>query len=199
MKKLLSLLLAMLLCLGVLVACDTPEESSSSSSSKASSSEFSTEMVFPVVPHQVKIEYAHYNVVVNEVLVEASENFQKWIFNDYSAFGKFASTSFGANIPSSLNEEIFEDNFIIAIYRKHDFFRENYCYGDFYFDSNDSKYSITFEYTVYPDKLQDQMIVPDSIDIVVVPKAECDKVVSEENILIKALEHKYTYKSYIVE
>ena len=29
MKKLLALLLAMILCLGVLVACDTPEESSS--------------------------------------------------------------------------------------------------------------------------------------------------------------------------
>ena len=34
MKKLLALLLAMLLCLGVLVACDTPEEPSSSSSSE---------------------------------------------------------------------------------------------------------------------------------------------------------------------
>ena len=38
MKKLLSLLLAMILCLGVLVACDTPEESSSSSLSEESNS-----------------------------------------------------------------------------------------------------------------------------------------------------------------
>ena len=38
MKKLLSLLLAMILCLGVLVACDTSEESSSSSSEESSTS-----------------------------------------------------------------------------------------------------------------------------------------------------------------
>ena len=43
MKKLLSLLLAMLLCLGALVACDTPEESSSSSSSEGLPEESSSE------------------------------------------------------------------------------------------------------------------------------------------------------------
>ena len=39
MKKLLALLLALVLCLGALVACDTPEESSSSSSEESSNQE----------------------------------------------------------------------------------------------------------------------------------------------------------------
>ena len=43
MKKLLSLLLVMVLCLGVLVACNTPEESSSSSSSEELPEESSSE------------------------------------------------------------------------------------------------------------------------------------------------------------
>ncbi len=201
MKRLAVLLLAMLLCF-TLISCDTPEESSSSSSEEASESsvdEIPCDIEYSIIPRQVSSEYVHYNVVASESLKGVAKAFQKWIFDDYVAFNSFVSSNSNVGVPDSINEKLFEENFVLIIYRKHDFFRENYCYGDFSLDSNDSKYTITFEYTVYPDKLQEQMEIPDSLDIVIVPKSACDEAPNAASVYLKALEHKYTYKCYIVE
>ncbi len=200
MKKILSLLLAMLLCLGVLVACDdeTPSDSSSDDASSKLPTENSNDIEFPLISHQVEIEYVHYNLVANNDF----KSFQNWIFNAYKDFNSFISENAVAENFNDINEELFGDNFVVIIYRDDGgSYKENYCYGDFVADSNsnDAKYFLTFEYTVYPNKLREQMEVPDFFDIVIIPRATCAKNPTMIQISIKAIEHKYTYEYYIME
>ena len=91
MKKLLTLLLALVLCLGAFVACDTPEESSASTR--------------PSGDETVNFYYHKYK--------KTTDNFSKntiKIAENYSEYLEFASThSIAAEIP----EDHFEDVYIL--------------------------------------------------------------------------------------
>ncbi len=138
MKKLLSLLLAMLLCLGVLVACDNTDEHSDFSSKVTSNEEQNSsdengndesslieelknntiekipyevdydELDYPVFRSQISKKYEYYNVSMKESLWAYQEKFDRWFFDDFASFKAFMEKY---SYLSQLNENVNGETF----------------------------------------------------------------------------------------
>ncbi len=217
MKKLLTLLLALVLCLGVLVACDTPEESSSSSSEETnSSSKESNEFYvankiskYPIF-ESVEEKYTSYNVMVDKGSTwYLYEDFQKWIFNDYESLRYFVESNANISAKNMLTEDIFANCFVIVIYRFDDLSRtENYGYHSFrwnspndFYQRYDGYYSITLEYTEYSNKEYSDLERLSTFDIIIVPREDSLQNPSSiaEEIYIETLVHEYNVRSSLIK
>ncbi len=198
MKKLLALLLAMILCLGVLVACnDEPSDLELVENDEPNVEKGST----PVFPTIFKNRYTCYNVSEKQSLNGTKEKFQRWIFADRASFIEFLQENTSLTDSDEITEETFEENFVVVIYRLGDYRKtENYGYGDFRWNEpnifvgrDDAYYSITLEYTSYANRAYDERDVPPKFDIVVVPREDGPQNLSEvaENFRIETYVHYY--------
>ena len=99
MKKLLALLLAMILCLGALVACDTPEESSSSSSEETS------KVIRPSGDENIDFYY--------RLSKKTTDNFSKDIVEIADTYSEYASFASKHNLDREIPEEHFDNVYIL--------------------------------------------------------------------------------------
>ena len=220
MKRLLSLILALLLCCGFIVSCDkeeSPLESESSSDTESSSSEPSSSDIasssgkdsssdelsssvdsslssapslsdgkltyddrgLPIFPAPVNA-YTYYNVTRREKSDSAGECYDTWVFDDYEAYCGFISQY--API-GDITEDMLNDYFLVVVYRTENIYAtENYSYSNF--DKINNKYILVLEYTSYEIPYP-EMIVPNSFDVVLIPRSECDAEPSSITVSIK--------------
>ena len=203
MKKLLSLLLALLLCFATLVACN--DEGLTLHEREEPNVER-----YPVFPSRLKNTYTSYTVVEKQSLWGSGTNkqFQRWVFDDYAYFSRFLSENTSSkNSCNEITKETFETNFIVIVYRLDDYRgTENYGYGNFSWNGpkfvygHEGYYSITLEYT-NGYKALDEGFVPPIFDIIVVPREDGPQDLSEvaENIRLVTLVHHYAVISEAIE
>ena len=110
MKKLLALLLVLILSLGVLVACDTPEESSSSSSSEEQSFE---ESASSSIKGSTSFYYREYYAEVVNTAVKESIQFVT-TYDEYLSIRNETALSYKF---SRLSEAAFENSYVFYVVR----------------------------------------------------------------------------------
>lgn len=203
MKKLLALVLAMILCLGIFVACN--DEGLTLHEREEPNVER-----HPVFPSSLKNAYTSYTVVEKQSLWGSGINkqFQRWVFDDYAYFSRFLSENTSSkNSCNEITKETFETNFIVIVYRLDDYRRtENYGYGNFKWNEpkfvygHDGYYSITLEYTETYKSL-DTEEVPPIFDIIVVPREDGPQDLSEVagDFRLVTLVHHYAVISETIE
>ena len=134
MKKLLSLLLAMILCLGVLVACNDEDESLEVDASK-----------------NATVQYYYHETISEEL--DAPFEYGVVFVETYNEFINFAEerTTYSYKIGTSINEQLFDGYYLLRVTR-------GYCEGIGYrsFKSQDDggkSFSIIFDkLSFYDDK-----------------------------------------------
>ena len=137
MKKLLTLLLAMILCLGVLVACDTPEESSSSSSEEQSTS--TEELAFPNLEESLHFYYReHYAKEVNTAVKESIQHVTT--YDEYLSIRNETALSYKF---SRLSEAEFESAYVFYIVRMNHNVEQSTFMGYYGLEQVESGYQIT--------------------------------------------------------
>ena len=135
MKKLLSLLLAMLLCLGVLVACDTPEESSSSSSEEPSSEE----LAFPSLEESLHFYYREfYAKNVNTAVKESIQHVKT--YDEYLSIRTETALSYKF---SRLSEAEFESAYVFYVVRMNHNVEQSTFMGYYGLEQVENGYQIT--------------------------------------------------------
>ncbi len=177
MKKLLVLLLAMLLCLGVLVACNDEKCPSEIDVSK-----------------DAEVQYYYYETVSEEV--EAPFENEVVVVKSYEDFIEFAderrALSLSYRTLTSIKEEYFNDHYLLRVKR-------GYCHEIGYrnLEVNDGKCSIVFDKLSYYDiksyrdgKTVYASAIPRSelentkitacYDFVLIPKAEINVELNED-------------------
>ncbi len=199
MKKLLAILLAMILCLGVLVTCnDEPSDLELVENDEPNVEKGST----PVFPTIFKNRYTCYNVSEKNSLNGTKENFQRWMFADRASFIAFLQENTRLTDSDEITEETFEENFVVVVYRRRDTRdTENYGYGDFKWNEpneligrSEGFYSITLEYTDNKSvTAKDDWEKPPTFDIIIVPREDAPKNLSEiaDRFYLKTYVHEY--------
>ncbi len=145
MKKILALLLAMLLCLGVLVACDTPEEPSSSSSEKPAEESSSLNE-----PRKDTVEYYFHKgfFEIVDAMIETKIEFVHSL-EDYSNFTEGLSLKDEGSY-GSFNEGIFETHYLLKVTMCSATRGEILGYRDFSVSEN-GELSLTLDNILYYD------------------------------------------------
>ncbi len=199
MKKLLSLLLAMILCLGVLVACDdlTLHENEEPNVGEGR---------WPIFQTIFENRYVCYIVgekSKNSGTNEKREDFERWIFDDYTSLISFLKENTTSNGGGEITQETFEENFIVVVYRVGSGSlrtEENYGYGNFKWnkpEQSDGYCSITVEYTKYVNKAWNDADVPSRFDIVVVPKEDGPQDFSGVADNFRIIKHIHRYEEIV--
>ena len=194
MKKILSILLALILCLGMLISCGNEENSSSQGEySSVCSSESSA---WEPKINKIKTEYSFERCYLkedkfNEHLYNA---FDRFVFAEYSDYLNFVNDG---NISDSDNitQELFNENFIIAVYQDGYKSRENERYGDFEKQTDSCRLVLEFtNYTNVPE--EDQEIWP-VFDLIIIPRTLCAEISSNMEISLVIWEHNYEFREHI--
>lgn len=169
MKKILSMLLTLIMCLGMLVSCGNEESSSSQSETKSESSsesivqsEFTGEESKSEIPSETQSETILDDNVLNNITRDTFANaYQSWIGwyyetgivdGEYDGMFVCAKAIFtyeefqkGAidDRPTGITEQTFEDNFVVVIQGKQGHIRrEDTYYTDF--ERRDNYYMLTY-------------------------------------------------------
>ena len=181
MKKLLSLLLALVLCFGVLVACDTPEESSSSSSSEEQSSE---ESASSSIKGSTSFYYREYYAEVVSTAVKESIQFVT-TYDEYLSIRNETALSYKF---SRLSEAAFENSYVFYVVRMNlDVTRTTFMgYSDF--EQIEDGYQITssrlFKYTTETYSAEEGVVHPPEWKVIGAPDS-MKKVVYEMVVIPK--------------
>lgn len=180
MKKLLSLLLAMILCLGVLVACDTPEESSSSSSEKQSSEESASSSIKGSTSFYYR-EY--YSEVVNTAVKESIQFVTT--YDEYLSIRNETALSYKF---SRLSEAAFENSYVFYVVRMNLDVTRNTFMGYSDFEQIEDGYQIIssrlFKYTTETYSAEEGVVHPPEREVIGAPDP-MKKVVYEMVVIPK--------------
>lgn len=215
MKKLLALLLAMILCLGVLVACDTPEESSSSSSSEESST--STEgpvLEDPSTPRLTSKTFegqwdyenatkevvngitadtfSAYRAILSEwkgthVLHEKMLSGKKFFAKMFSNYEEFSETvsEFDAVV-----EATFENNYVLVVEGVSGYIRDKNAMDIYYTDLKKENGSYTLTYNLIERGQEEALDF--YTDIVIIPKSLFEDDISDIDLTV--IKKQYVFK-----
>ncbi|MBQ7412117.1 MAG: hypothetical protein IJW10_04345 [Clostridia bacterium] len=189
MKRLLSLILALLFCLSFIVSCEKEEspstsEPSSSSEEPGSSGKLSyDDRGLPIFPAP-KDAYTYYNVY--EKNFAFAECYDTWVFNDYGSYCGFISQY--ASI-GDITEDMLNDYFLVVVYRAENIYAtENYSYSNF--NRINNEYILILEYTSYEIPYEDKE-VPTRFDIVLIPRSECEESPADITVSLKKHIHRW--------
>lgn len=207
MKKILSILLVLVFCLGIFVSCDNNEQSESSSESTQESEmtsggeELSSEsegiqqsvsfdnIGVPILK-KGKTEYSYVKAETNNEAEKKYALFDRIVFVEYLDFLGFVNKNIGRNV--EIDQNTFEENFIIAIYCSDNYQTKLYpCYSDL--KKEDDNYVLNFEYTTHKQLQVNAMEMKPTFDFVIVPKIECSEISPETQIYIRVFEHQYDF------
>ena len=194
MKKILSILLALTFCLGAFVSCGNEEDSSSQG--EYSSICGSESSVWEPKINKTKTEYSFERCYLkedkfNEHLYNA---FDRFVFAEYSDYLNFVNDG---NISDSNNitQELFNENFIIAVYQDGYKSQKNEHYGDFEKQTDSCRLVLEFtNYTNVPE--EDQEIWP-VFDLIIIPRTLCAEISSNMEISLVIWEHNYEFREHI--
>lgn len=193
MKKILSLILSIILCLGIFVSCDneTPTETSSQSIQE---SEIEIEQGVSFDNAGIPIfkkgetEYTCIKVEANDNAKNKYVLFDRIIFVEYLDFLDFTNENIEGNV--EINQNTFEENFVIVIYRNDFSPTQLYpCYSDLI--KEDDHYVLNLEYTIHKQLQVNAMQVNPYFDFVIIPKTECTEISPKTKIYIQEWIHQY--------
>ena len=190
MKKFLSLLLALLLCLSFIVSCEKEEapstsEPSSSSEEPTSSGKLSyDDKGLPIFPTPVNT-YTHFTVTKTDSAKIDADCYDTWVFNDYGSYCSFISQY--ASI-GEITEDMLNEHFLVVVYRQDDIrWTENYSYHSF---EAGEKRSLILEYTDYGTEHTDDDYFF-HFDVVLVPRSECEESPADITVSLKKHIHRW--------
>ena len=191
MKKFLSILLVLILCLGIFVSCDneTPTESSSESVQESETEKgVSFDNAGIPIFKKGEAEYTCIKVEANDNTKNKYVLFDRTIFIEYLDFLEFTNENIVGNV--EINQNTFEENFVIAIYRNDYYPTQLYpCYSDL-IKENDH-YVLNLEYTIHKKVQVNAMQIKPYFDFVIIPKSECTEISPETKIYIQECIHQY--------
>ena len=190
MKKLLSLLLVMVLCLGVLVACNTPEESSSSSSSEEPPQEpkissgywyIDRESDSSVELNEVTPEWlgAYTTIFGGDIAYPNYENLTKlenygmscepYCIKIISSYEDFLKGVINEEAFESINPQTFEDNYALIVQGHWGVQRDKewLCYNDL--KKEDGYYTLSYSRIFTRETMESPLEEP-YVDVVIIPK-----------------------------
>ena len=198
MKKLLSLLLAMLLCLGALIACDNGEESSNSSSEEPP---LSNDSLVIENTTSTYVRY-YYHETRRETVSEATPSVV--LIEDYKDYTDFLERV-GAKY-TSIEEEYLENYYLFKI--KRTYVDNDMGYRNFKIEGG--KASIIFDFATYYDarscrngepyyssitlysnaETETTATITETYDFVLVPKSDVDIEISQDTeVVVYHLQH----------
>ncbi len=214
MKKLLSILLALILCFGLLISCGNEENSSSQSEKKSESSsesvvqsESTCEESTSEVPTETETETNLGEGVVlgvtRDTFATAYESWIGWYYEtgivDGEYDGMFACVKAYFNYedfekgaidsrPTGITEQTFEDNFVLVI-RGREAHTRNYdiYYTDF--EKQDGYYTLTYN-CVFRKGHSSGEKETHFCDICIIPKELCDDTDPQ---IVKVIEKNYSF------
>ncbi len=194
MKRLLSLILALLFCLSVIVSCEK-EEAPSTSEPSSSSGIAAPKSMIDEPYASYRIQTVSEELENNLVDDETSENFKfKGVtfddFNEFNSFRKefFANTAEDSSIIFEINESDFEGNIVYALLLR-DGDNEPFKYGNIVNDTTTDINDERISYIMLAErdlKLNPEETSTVKLDIILVPKDELvmSKEVEKIDLLI---------------
>ena len=210
MRKILALILALLLCVG-LIACNNEEANLGSSSSLDSSSDASSSAKPSTNDDKQKQPKKE---ILDNVTLESLGFYTSYISsvesstpNDYyhtseerakvvSSYEEFLSyvSNNHTDILRHINEETFENNFVVLISGQEGHIRvENVYYSDF--EKFDEYYTLTYNY-LYEENRCLQMMVEKYSDVCVIPRTLCQDDISSIELKIIRKDYKFEGEIY---
>lgn len=198
MKKILALLLSLVMLLPLAVSCgDNPEESSSSEQDAPDepSYPYIDGNGFPVF-RRATSPYKYINVQAREGLVY--NTFDTVLITSYDNMRTFMLQNLNQSSINGVDETLFEDNFILAVYRDNNRkTKEYYCYSALTpYKALNNSYQIDFEYVFYHDKGYTMEIGPNTFDLVVIPMPKSEdgtpQISPKSTIVLREARHEYS-------
>ena len=219
MKRILSLVLALLLCCGFIVSCEKEEaplesESSSSSSESSSSSSVESSSSSSTESSSSSSESSSSAIDNSQKQPEILNNVTPEYFNAYTAYIDFYrfNVEEGVTIVSTyeeylkylflmpnemfegITEETFESNFVVLINYVEGYVRDLDIYYN-NFQKVENSYFLTCNLVSQKGRLFDQALDP-YIDVCVIPRALCQDDIASIELKIMWKEYKFEGEMY---
>ena len=186
MKRLLSLILALIICLSFIVSCEKEEAPSTSTSSEEPTSTGPDEEVPSAtnINSLINEEYTSYSIKLDntrflqEIEEDSIEPERKhWIFKSFDEFSKFKEKSTLTKV-DEIAESTFEDNIVYAFLYQHKLNNKT-KYGNInecanYSFANLRGYIMLAERSVCYPSVNDATSPPYVLDLVLIPKSKVD-------------------------
>ncbi|MBQ3040393.1 MAG: hypothetical protein IJD42_02225 [Clostridia bacterium] len=199
MKKALALMLAIIMLLSLLISCDDEQTSSSSES------EAEPQISFPYIDGDGFPVFRNATDTYKYINVQAKEELpynalDTILVSSYEDMHTFALQNLNQSSVNGIDETVFTDHFILAVYRDNNRkMKEYYCYSNLTpHKTINNYYQLDFEYVSYLDKGYTMEIAPNTFDLVVVPMPKTDEgineVTSRSTIGIRQARHEYSLR-----
>lgn len=198
MKKLLALLLFLIMLLPLATSCDSNNEDSSSSVQSEPD-----EPTYPYIDgngypvfRRASEPYKYINVQAREEL--AYNILDTILITSYDDMRTFMLQNLNQSSVSGIDEGLFLDNFVLAVYRDNNRkMKEYYCYSNLTpHKTVNNSYQLDFEYIFYLDKGYTMEIGPNTFDLVIIPTPKTEDgtshVLSKATVGIREARHEYS-------
>jgi hypothetical protein len=208
-KRIMSLLLALVMCLCVFLSCDDNESTQSESSSEQTQDKFAPtqtsgfpyidENGFPVLKN-ASFTYKHINLQAKEDLPYNTYD-TKVIYN-YETLRTFMLQNLTQSSINGIDDTFFEEYILLAVYRDNGRkMKEYYSYSALspLAFNHGNHMTVDMEYLLYPDKAYTMEIGPNTFDFVVIPLSHISAKNNAQNLVIsvKHRQHIYSKNTYV--
>ncbi len=199
MKRILSLFLALVLCLSALSSCNDNEDQGSSSESEVES-QAPEQVTYPYIDSDGFPVFRDSTDIYEYINVQAREELQynphdTIVIDSYDALRTFMLQNLNQSSINGIDESFFNESFLIAVYRDNNRkMKEYHCYSTLTAHKTlNYHYTLRLEYMSYPDKGYTMEIAPNTFDLVKIPKSHSSTQNNINKLVVDIKEYKHTY------